>query len=126
MIPVYQENLTCNIFYNNKKTNSYYTIALHTYVYKNLYRTGFIFRRPLLSTVKNIFTLPFHRNVWIALGVFLLLVFCSLYLSIKWEYYRGILSKSAIHWNQMNSSKPTISDNFLILLGAFAQQGRQQ
>ncbi|KYN40325.1 Glutamate receptor U1 [Trachymyrmex septentrionalis] len=83
----------------------------------------FIFRRPLLSTVSNIFTLPFQRNVWIAIAVFLVLVFCLLYLSIKWEYHRGRMTESAAYWNQLNPSKPTISDNFLILLGAFSQQG---
>ncbi|XP_011700362.1 PREDICTED: glutamate receptor ionotropic, delta-1-like [Wasmannia auropunctata] len=83
----------------------------------------FVFRRPLLSTVSNIFTLPFQRNVWVAIAVFLILVFCLLYLSIKWEYYRDGMTKSVIHWNQLNPNKPTISDNLLILLGAFAQQG---
>ncbi|KAG5343575.1 GLRK protein, partial [Acromyrmex charruanus] len=86
-------------------------------------RSRFIFRRPLLSTVRNIFTLPFQRNVWIAIAVFLVLVFCLLYLSIKWEYNRDRISKSAAYWNQLNPSKPTISDNLLILLGAFSQQG---
>ncbi|KAG5312766.1 GLRK protein, partial [Acromyrmex insinuator] len=83
----------------------------------------FIFRRPLLSTVSNIFILPFQRNVWIAIAVFLVLVFCLLYLSIKWEYNRDRISKSAAYWNQLNPSKPTVSDNLLILLGAFSQQG---
>ncbi|KYQ54484.1 putative glutamate receptor, partial [Trachymyrmex zeteki] len=82
----------------------------------------FVFRRPLLSTVSNIFTLSFQRNVWIAIAVFLVLVFCLLYLSIKWEYYRDKMTKSAA-WNQLNPSKPTVSDNLLILLGAFSQQG---
>ncbi|KYN19928.1 Glutamate receptor delta-2 subunit [Trachymyrmex cornetzi] len=83
----------------------------------------FIFRRPLLSTVSNIFILPFQRNVWIAIAVFLVLVFCLLYLSIKWEYHRGRATESAAYWNQLNPTKPTVSDNFLILLGAFSQQG---
>lgn len=83
----------------------------------------FVFRRPLLSTVKNIFTLPFQRNVWIATATFLVLVFCLLYLSIKWEHYRGTSKKSATYWNQLNTGKPTVTDNLLVLLGAFAQQG---
>ncbi|KYN07283.1 Glutamate receptor U1 [Cyphomyrmex costatus] len=84
----------------------------------------FVFRRPLLSTVSNIFILPFQQNVWIAIAVFLILVFCLLYLSIKWEYFtRDRLTKSAAYWNQLNPNKPTVSDNFLILLGAFSQQG---
>ncbi|XP_070154756.1 probable glutamate receptor isoform X2 [Polyergus mexicanus] len=95
--------------------------------YIQLYtQTGsrFIFRRPLLSTVSNIFTLPFQRNVWIAIAVFLILVFYLLSLSIKWEYHENKeMTKSAIQWKQPNSSKPTASDNLLILLSAFVQQG---
>ncbi|XP_028050022.1 probable glutamate receptor [Monomorium pharaonis] len=83
----------------------------------------FVFRRPLLSTISNIFILPFQKNVWIAIAIFLILVFCLLYLSIKWEYYRYKMTESATYWNQLNSNKPTVSDNILILLGAFTQQG---
>jgi len=36
------------------------------------------------------------------------------------------MSKSAAYWNELNPSKPTISDNLLILLGAFSQQGRER
>ncbi|XP_032690864.1 probable glutamate receptor [Odontomachus brunneus] len=86
-------------------------------------KSAFVFRRPLLSTVKNIFALPFQQNVWIAIAVFLFLVFCLLYLSMKWEHFRGASQKSAKYWSQFNSGKPTIGDNFLVLLGAFAQQG---
>nr|XP_012224796.1 PREDICTED: glutamate receptor ionotropic, delta-2-like [Linepithema humile] len=84
----------------------------------------FIFRRPLLSTVSNIFVLPFQRNVWIATAVFLIVVLCLLFLSVKWEYHADKKTiKSATYWNQLNPNKPTISDNILILLGAFTQQG---
>lgn len=96
--------------------------VLHQYPYSS----RFIFRRPLLSTVSNIFTLPFQRNVWIAIGVFLILVFCLLSLSIKWEYHQDKkMTKSAVYWKQLNPSKPTASDNLLNLLGAFTQQGRK-
>ncbi|GAB1861159.1 Glutamate receptor U1 [Camponotus japonicus] len=93
--------------------------------YIQLYtKTGsrFIFRRPLLSTVSNIFTLPFQRNVWIAIGIFLVLVFCLLSLSIKWEYHQD-KEKSVVYWKESDSTKPTTSDNLLILLSAFVQQG---
>ncbi|XP_029171882.1 probable glutamate receptor [Nylanderia fulva] len=84
----------------------------------------FIFRRPLLSTVSNILTLPFQRNVWIAIAIFLIVVFCLLSLSIIWEYNRNIkMTKSAVHWQQMNPNKPTVSDKVFILLRAFVQQG---
>ncbi|XP_050462010.1 uncharacterized protein LOC126856989 [Cataglyphis hispanica] len=94
--------------------------------YIQLYtQTGsrFIFRRPLLSSVSNIFILPFQRNVWTAIAVFLILVLCLLYLSIKLEYHRNKNAKSADYWKQLNPSKQTFSDNLLIILGAFAQQG---
>lgn len=84
----------------------------------------FIFRRPLLSSVRNIFILPFQRNVWIAIAVFLILIFCLLYLSIKWEYHQNKnTTKSADFWKQLNPSEQTVSDNLFILLGAFSQQG---
>ncbi|GAB1861161.1 Glutamate receptor, ionotropic kainate 5 [Camponotus japonicus] len=84
----------------------------------------FVFRRPLLSSVRNIFILPFQRNVWIAIAVFLTLIFCLLYLSTKWEYYQNRnTTKSADYWKQLNPSEQTVSDNLFILLGAFSQQG---
>ncbi|XP_024223520.1 uncharacterized protein LOC105680798 isoform X3 [Bombus impatiens] len=86
-------------------------------------KAKFIFRAPLLSTVSNIFTLPFQRSVWIAIGVFLLLVLGLLYFSSKWEYRRGASAKSAAYWQQFYLDEQTLSDNFMVVLGAFAQQG---
>ncbi|XP_032690856.1 protein PTHB1-like [Odontomachus brunneus] len=107
-------------------TSMYFlTSRLNVAEYIQLYtRTGtcFVFRRPLLSTVKNIFALPFERNVWIAIAVFILLVVCLLYLSTIWEYNRDSSRKSASYYGQYNS-KPTIDDSLLVILGAFAQQG---
>jgi len=119
--------------------NSFYNLIsnirnnISFYYYKDLYITNidikilcslcFVFRRPLLSTIKNIFTLPFQRSVWIATAIFLVLVFCLLYISMKWEHYRGTSKKSAADWNQLNVNEPTVIDDLLVLLGAFAQQG---
>lgn len=75
--------------------------------------------------MKNIFILPFERSVWIAIAVFLLVVFCSLYASMKWEYYRNTMKKSASSWKDTHIGKPTLGEDFLVLLGAFAQQGIQ-
>ncbi|XP_029171786.1 uncharacterized protein LOC114941093 [Nylanderia fulva] len=86
-------------------------------------RTVFVFRQPLLSTMKNIFILPFAKNVWIAIAIFLLVVFCSLYLSMKWEYYRNTMKKSSVTWKDTHIGNPTLGEDFLILLGACAQQG---
>ncbi|XP_072743848.1 uncharacterized protein [Anoplolepis gracilipes] len=86
-------------------------------------KLSFVFRQPLLSTVTNIFILPFERDVWIAIAVFLVLVFCSLYASMKWEYYRHTMKKSSTTWKETNIGQPTFGDDFLVILGAFAQQG---
>ncbi|XP_020292971.1 probable glutamate receptor [Pseudomyrmex gracilis] len=87
-------------------------------------RPRFIFRRPLLSTVSNIFLLPFQRSVWIAIAIFLAVVFGLLFTSVKWEFHQDSRTlKSSTYWNQLNPSEPTVSDNFLIILGAFTQQG---
>ncbi|XP_072743875.1 probable glutamate receptor [Anoplolepis gracilipes] len=93
-------------------------INLHTNM-----KVSFVFRQPLLSTVKNIFILPFESDVWIAIAVFLVLVFCSLYASMKWEYYRNTMKKSSPTWKKTNIGQPTFGDDFLVILGAFAQQG---
>ncbi|XP_053981714.1 probable glutamate receptor isoform X1 [Hylaeus volcanicus] len=82
-------------------------------------RSLFIFREPLLSTVSNIFTLPFQRSVWIAIGVFLLVVLVLLYFSTKWEYVRG----TSEYWESLNPAEQTLSDNLMVVLGAVAQQG---
>ncbi|XP_076670960.1 ionotropic receptor 75a-like [Andrena cerasifolii] len=82
-------------------------------------RSTFIFRQPLLSTVRNIFTLPFQRSVWIAIGVFLLLVLVLLYISSKWEYRQA----RSEYWEALNPAEQTISDNLMVVLGAVAQQG---
>lgn len=87
------------------------------------YRSRFIFRQPLLSTVSNIFVLPFHRSVWIAIGILILLIITLLFISMKWEYHCGASAKSAMYWRQMNPGKPTLGDDILVILGAFFQQG---
>lgn len=100
------------------------TIRANVCTSLNRDRAKFIFRAPLLSTVSNIFTLPFQRSVWIAIGVFLLLVLGLLYFSSKWEYRRGASAKSAAYWQQFHLDEQTLSDNFMVVLGAFAQQGK--
>jgi len=120
-----------NFFYNfisNIRNNiSFYYCIRDLYITnidtKILCSLCFVFRRPLLSTIKNIFTLPFQRNVWIATAIFLVLVFCLLYISMKWEHYQSTSKKSAAYWNQLNVNEPTVTDDLLVLLGAFAQQG---
>lgn len=69
--------------------------------------------------MRNIFTLPFQRSVWIAIGVFLLLVLVLLYISSKWEYRQA----RSQYWEALNQAEQTISDNLMVVLGAVAQQG---
>ena len=69
--------------------------------------------------MSNIFTLPFQRSAWIAIGVFLLLVLVLLYISSKWEYRQA----RSEYWEVLNPAEQTISDNLMVVLGAVAQQG---
>ncbi|XP_046143786.1 ionotropic receptor 75a-like [Osmia bicornis bicornis] len=85
----------------------------------------FVFRQPLLSAVSNIFILPFQRSVWLAIGVFLLLVLGLLWLSSGWEYHRET-SKSGstlAYRHRLNQPRQTVSDNLMVVLAAAAQQG---
>ncbi|XP_058789506.1 ionotropic receptor 75a-like [Phymastichus coffea] len=79
----------------------------------------FIFRQPPLSFVSNLFTLPFRRSVWIAIGVFLLLIFVMLFLAIKWEWRKTYADREFSE----NEPEPTLSDQILLIIGVCAQQG---
>nr|XP_012151217.1 PREDICTED: glutamate receptor ionotropic, delta-1-like [Megachile rotundata] len=85
----------------------------------------FIFRQPLLSTISNIFALPFRRSVWLAIAAFLTLVVFMLYLSSEWEYRRGMSnSESAIAYRQRTiPTQQTLADNLMMVLAAAGQQG---
>lgn len=48
-------------------------------------RVIYIFRRPPLSYVSNIFTLSFQRNVWISSAMLAVLVIVLVYLTVAWE-----------------------------------------
>ncbi|XP_011501319.1 PREDICTED: uncharacterized protein LOC105364971 [Ceratosolen solmsi marchali] len=79
-------------------------------------RAAFIFRQPPLSFVSNIFTLPFHRSVWIAIGVLFAVIFVMLAISSKWEW-------SARNVDQALYPTPTLSDNLMLVISIVAQQG---
>lgn len=91
-------------------------------------RSRFLFRRPPLSYVSNLFTLPFERSVWIAIGILLVIVIGLLYLAMKWEY--TMRSKEEIpqrNWTDGNANaEPTFSDDLLVVMGAVSQQGDEQ
>ncbi|XP_043270441.1 glutamate receptor ionotropic, kainate 5-like [Venturia canescens] len=84
----------------------------------------FLFRRPPLSYVSNLFTLPFERSVWIAIGVLLILVIGLLYVAMKWEYSLKINNEIPLQdWTGNSDVAPTISDDLLVVMGAVSQQG---
>nr|AKO90020.1 ionotropic receptor 75u [Microplitis mediator] len=80
----------------------------------------FVFRKPPLSYVSNLFTLPFGHTVWYAIGVMSCIVLGFLYITMKWEWKE--IEKSPGEQDELKSN-PTISDNLLILLSAISQQG---
>ncbi|XP_023246208.1 uncharacterized protein LOC111643156 [Copidosoma floridanum] len=77
------------------------------------YRAAFIFRQPPLSFVSNLFTLPFRRSVWLAVGLLLLVIFALLVVSTRWEWTV----------REIDCPPPTLSDDLLLVIGAVAQQG---
>ncbi|THK32889.1 glutamate receptor U1 [Diachasma alloeum] len=94
--------------------------------YINLYtptRVRFIFRRPPLSFVSNLFVLPFARNVWFAIVIFCCLGYMVLYFSLsqEWKMIEKIPYEERL-WGDLEI-KPAFGDNFLIVIGAITQQG---
>ncbi|THK32890.1 ionotropic receptor 75a [Diachasma alloeum] len=83
----------------------------------------FLFRRPPLSYVSNIFTLPFARSVWIAIVAFLTISFGFLYITMKWEWEKMQAIPLESRLGGDLEGKPTVTDNLLVLLGAIFQQG---
>ncbi|XP_011300833.1 glutamate receptor ionotropic, delta-2 isoform X2 [Fopius arisanus] len=83
----------------------------------------FLFRRPPLSYISNIFTLPFARSVWIAIVVFLVISFGFLCITMKWEWQNLKMIPMECRLGGDLERKPTITDNLLVLLGAAFQQG---
>ncbi|XP_015595979.1 probable glutamate receptor isoform X3 [Cephus cinctus] len=86
-------------------------------------RIGVVQYISLYTPTSNVFTLPFRRSVWIAIGVFMILIFCLLHLTLKWEWFNTSAEERVRrHWSG-NVYQPTMSDNLLILVGAVSQQG---
>lgn len=78
-------------------------------------KSKFVFRRPKLSYVTNIFTLPFHDDVWIAIIALSVLLAVAIYFVTKLEWFEGDTD-----WNKQENS---ISDAGMIVVGAVCQQG---
>ncbi|XP_059057967.1 glutamate receptor-like [Achroia grisella] len=77
-------------------------------------RMRFVFRQPPLSYVSNIFSLPFSRNVWMAIAVCSLGCTGTFYFTSKWERTFGM------NPTQLDGS---IGDALLLTMSAVTQQG---
>lgn len=74
-------------------------------------RAEFLFRRPPLSFVDNIFTLPFSRSVWLASAGLIAVM--------------GILLHEALNQEDSLGGQVTWSDVALLTVGAVCQQGKE-
>lgn len=85
--------------------------------------TKFIFRQPPLSMVSNLFILPFEKSVWLAITILLSIIFGLVLLStnIEWKKYSY---KQKMLEDDLETRKPNVSDNLLLIIGAVTQQGR--
>lgn len=77
-------------------------------------RTIAIYRQPPLSSVNNIFTLPFALNVWIAMVV-IMIAFSVALMFLMWTSNR---------LRGENTPLSTTLDTVTLVLGAICQQGK--
>ncbi|KAH0552744.1 hypothetical protein KQX54_014654 [Cotesia glomerata] len=84
----------------------------------------FVFRKPPLSYVSNLFTLPFGRTVWYAIAVMTCVICGFLYITLKWEWKKTLESseENTRHPDDLQKD-PSLSDDLLILSSAILQQG---
>lgn len=104
-------------------------------------RVIYIFRRPPLSYVSNIFTLSFQRNVWISSAMLAALVIVLVYLTVAWEMKTTdttaeVRSFLPLFFSRLNilsgfqdaATVPLLqqrwSDVCLFVLGGICQQGK--
>ncbi|XP_052755887.1 glutamate receptor 1-like [Galleria mellonella] len=74
----------------------------------------FVFREPPLANTANIFTLPFTRDVWLAILICILGCALFLYITSKWE------ATMSTHQTQLDGSW---ADVLILIIGAVLQQG---
>lgn len=72
----------------------------------------FIFRAPSLSSIANIYFLPFSRLVWISLGISAIICTISIYILMRLE--ERILD---------NETKTVFTDTVLLTVSAICQMG---
>jgi len=83
-------------------------------VTSDVVRATTMFRQPSVSTVSNMFILPFDSSVWLCCIVFSLMTVFTLGTQIIWTVRQNI-EQDMVHakW----------SDMFTLVLGAICQQG---
>ncbi|XP_016839636.1 glutamate receptor 2 isoform X1 [Nasonia vitripennis] len=81
-------------------------------------RNRFIFRRPPLSSVSNLFKLPFGNSVWFGSCALVIILITMLYPAMKHEW---------MQFNEVEKARepipPNLSDDLLVIVGAVSQQG---
>lgn len=78
-------------------------------------KSKFVFRRPKLSYITNIFTLPFNDDVWIATIVLSIILTLAIYFATKLTRF-----ENNTEWNEQEN---TFFDSGMIVVGAVCQQG---
>jgi hypothetical protein len=79
------------------------------------YRGAFLFLKPSLSDISNIYTLPFSRAVWVTYLVTTAVFCCALHVVQRTE---GAIGDSA-------ATRPlSLSDSVLTVIGIVCQEGR--
>nr|CAD7409507.1 unnamed protein product [Timema cristinae] len=90
-------------------------------------KLGFVFRQPPLSTVRNVFTMPFSGTVWISSAALLAVCGLLLYAALQWERLSGDNMEDPKVNDYLKSmgadQKVSWSDVVLLSVGAVCQQG---
>lgn len=76
------------------------------------YRARIIFRQPPLSTVSNIYVLPFSSTVWICICTLILIIAVAIVIQI-------LLTRS----QEPDLKELSLTDLFTFITGAICQQG---
>ncbi|PSN49393.1 Ionotropic receptor 75o [Blattella germanica] len=93
----------------------------------------FLFRKPQLSLMRNIFILPFSSSVWLASGAILILIGVLLYGIFKWEAQNNDTTRNNKEGldimitgsEEQKARTASWSDIILISFGQICQQGSE-
>ncbi|XP_011502004.1 PREDICTED: glutamate receptor ionotropic, kainate 2-like [Ceratosolen solmsi marchali] len=78
----------------------------------------FIFRRPPLSSISNLFKLPFRNSVWFSICALIILLVILQYPAMRLEWFQSINKQ-----HEREPYPPNLSDDLLVIVGAVSQQG---